>query len=175
MSLGIGNTRVWFPDEYKKGSQNGNANAVSRHTVVAITHAGQPLDNMQKAQRDDPAISMIYATLLSKKALPHSGQWRQHPIRTWWTLWYVDSMLKLSLWCYFSANASGKEALQRNHDTPSAGHQGVEKKLKLKQEAFLVHMEIYTSKCLVCEQTKYPTLTPAPLTNLTNWQTKEDN
>ena len=70
-----------FQIEYMKGLQNGNADALSRHSVVAITYAGQPLDDMRKAQRDDPTISMVYGTLLSKKTPTHFGNWRQHPLR----------------------------------------------------------------------------------------------
>ena len=76
-----------FQIEYKKGSQNGNADALSRHRVVAITYAGQPLDDMRKAQRDGPTISMIYETLLSKKTPTHFGNWRQHPLRRYQQLW----------------------------------------------------------------------------------------
>ena len=60
-----------FQIEYKKGS---NADALSRCSVGAITHSGQPLDDMQKAQRDDPAIGIVYTTLLSKKTPTHSGK-----------------------------------------------------------------------------------------------------
>ena len=48
-----------FKIEYKKGLLNGNADALSRRIVMAITHVGQPLDDMWKAQRDDPIISMM--------------------------------------------------------------------------------------------------------------------
>ena len=68
-----------FQIEYKKGSQNGNADALSRHSVVAITYAGQPLDDMRKAQRDDPTTSMIYGTLLSKKT-PTRTSMNAYPI-----------------------------------------------------------------------------------------------
>ena len=60
-----------FQIEYKKGSQNGNVDALSRCSVGTITHAGQPLGDMQKAQRDDPAISIVYTTFLSKNT-PHT-------------------------------------------------------------------------------------------------------
>ena len=135
-----------FQIEYKKGSQNGNVDALSRRSVGAITHAGQPLDDMRMAQRDDPAISIVYTTLLSKNTPTHSGKWRQHPLRR---------LLSESL---------QREALQRNHDAPSACHQGVEKTLqRLKQEAFWANMandvNQYCSKCDVCQQAK---LQPQP-------------
>ena len=60
------------------------------------------------------------------------------------------------------------EALQRNHDAPSTGHQGVEKTLQhLKQEAFWVHIAKDVNQfCVVCQQAKLPTPTPAPMTNI---------
>ena len=64
-----------------------------------------------------------------------------------------------------------REALQRNHDAPSAGHQGVEKTLqRLKQEVFWADMakdvNQYCSQCVVCQQAKLSTPTPAPMTNI---------
>ncbi|KAL5503413.1 hypothetical protein EMCRGX_G010361, partial [Ephydatia muelleri] len=173
-----------FQIEYKKGSQNGNADALSRRSVGAITHSGQPLDDMRKAQRDDHAIGIVYTTLLSKKTPTHSGKWRQHPLRRYRQLW---SQLQLidGIVCkrYAPSPASDvisvpvlpeslqREALQRNHDAPSAGHQGIEKTLqRLKQEAFWANMakdvNQYCSKCVVCQQAKLPTPTPAPMTNI---------
>ena len=63
-----------------------------------------------------------------------------------------------------------REALQRNHDAPSAGHQGVEITMqRLKQEAFWANMakdvNQYCSKCVVCQQAKLSTTTPAAMTN----------
>eukprot|EP00731_Ephydatia_muelleri_P007072 Em0003g1320a len=136
--------------EYKKGSQNRNVDALSRRSVGVITHAGQALDDMRKAQRDDPAISIVYTTLLSKNTPTHSGKWRQHPLRRYRQLW---SQLQLidGIVCrqYAPSPASDvisvpvlpeslqREALQRNHNAPSACHQGVEKTLqRLKQKHF---------------------------------------
>ena len=173
-----------FQIEYKKGSQNGNVDALSRRSIMAITHAGQPLEGMQRAQRNDPTISVLYTTLLSKKIPAHSGNWRQHPLRRYRQIW---SQLRLidGIVCrrYAPSPASDvisvpvlpeslqKEALQRNHDAPSAGHQGMEKTLqRLKQEAFWVHMarEVneYCNKCVVCQQAKLPNPSPAPITNI---------
>ena len=173
-----------FQIEYKKGSQNGNVDALSRRSIMAITHAGQPLEGMQRAQRNDPTISVLYTTLLSKKIPAHSGNWRQHPLRRYRQIW---SQLRLidGIVCrrYAPSPASDvisvpvlpeslqKEALQRNHDAPSAGHQRMEKTLqRLKQEAFWVHMarEVneYCNKCVVCQQAKLPNPSPAPITNI---------
>ena len=174
-----------FQIEYKKGSQNGNADALSRRSVLAtITHAGQPLEDMQKAQRDDPTISLLYAALLSKKTPAHSGNWRQHALRRYRQIWSQLRLIDCIVCRRYAPSATPdiisvpvlpeslqKEALQRNHDAPSAGHQGVEKTLqRLKQEAFWVHMarEVneYCSKCVVCQQAKLPTPTCAPTTNI---------
>ena len=174
-----------FQIEYKKGSQNGNADALSRRSVLAaITHAGQPLEDMQRAQRDDPTISLLYAALQSKKMPTHSGNWRHNVLRRYRQIW---SQLRLidGIVCrrYAPSPASDiisvpvlpeslhKEALQRNHDAALAGHQGMEKTLqRLRQEAFWVNMarEVneYCSKCVACQQAKLPTPTPAPMTNI---------
>ena len=36
---------------------------------MAITQAGQPLEGIQRAQKNDPTISVLYTTLLSKNLL----------------------------------------------------------------------------------------------------------
>ncbi|KAL5481615.1 hypothetical protein EMCRGX_G021810 [Ephydatia muelleri] len=143
--------------EYKKGSQNGNADALSRRSVGAITHSGQPLDDMRKAQRDDHAIGIVYTTLLSKKTPTHSGKR------------YAPSPASDVISVPVLPESLQREALQRNHDAPSAGHQGIEKTLqRLKQEAFWANVakdvNQYCSKCVVCQQAKLPT--PAPMTNI---------
>ena len=114
---------------------------------------------MRKAQRDDPAIGIVCTTLLSKKTPTHSGKWRLHPLRRYQQLW---SQLQLidGIVCrrYAPSTASDvisapvlpeslqREALQRNHDAPSAGHQGIENTLqRLKQEAFWANMSISTA------------------------------
>ena len=60
-------------------------------------------------------------------------------------------------------------ALLRNHDAPSAGHQGADKTLeRLQQEAYWVGMsadvERYCRECTRCQQSKLPAPTRAPLT-----------
>ena len=61
--------------------------------------------------------------------------------------------------------------LQRNHDAPSSGHQGMEKTLeRLRLEAYWVNMardvERYCRECGVCQQAKLPAPTRAPLTSI---------
>ena len=85
-----------FQIEYKKGSQNGNVDALSRRSIMAITHAGQPLDGMQRAERNDPTISVLYTTLLSKKTPAHFGNWRQHPLRRYRQIVVVGHQLQPS-------------------------------------------------------------------------------
>ena len=63
------------------------------------------------------------------------------------------------------------DALIRNHDNPSAGHQGEEKTLqRLRQEAYWVNMaqdvEKHCQECLKCQQSKQPKPIRAPMTSI---------
>ena len=64
-----------------------------------------------------------------------------------------------------------QQALQCNHDEPTAGHQGVEKILdQLCQEVYWITMardvEQYCRECTKCQQSKLSMLQRAPLTSL---------
>lgn len=61
--------------------------------------------------------------------------------------------------------------LYRSHDTPAAGHQGIEKILeRLRQQAYWVNMsqdvEKHCSECQMCQRSKLPTPTRAPLASV---------
>lgn len=64
-----------------------------------------------------------------------------------------------------------REALLRNHDAPTAGHQGLRKTLeRLRREAYWVSMardvEKHCRECTKCQQAKLPTPQRAPLMNM---------
>ena len=61
--------------------------------------------------------------------------------------------------------------LARNHDTPSAGHQGIERTLeRVREEAYWVNMvrdvEQHCRECTNCQQAKLPAPMRAPLTSM---------
>ena len=64
-----------------------------------------------------------------------------------------------------------KEALIRNHDVPTAGHQGITKTLdRLHHEAYWIdmakHVEEHCRKCTICQNSKLTMPQRAPLQNI---------
>ena len=60
-----------------------------------------------------------------------------------------------------------KEVLLRNHDAPTAGHQGVAKTLeRVRREAYWIdmakHVEEHCRQCIVCQKSKLPMPQRAP-------------
>ena len=74
------------------------------------------------------------------------------------------------LWSVFQP-----DSLYRSHDKPAAGYQGVKKTLEhLHQQAYWINMsrdvEKHCSECQVCQRSKLPCPTRAPLVSVCAWQ-----
>ena len=137
---------------YRKGSLSANADALS-----------------PRYQSDQP---------------PRGREWRQHPLRRYRQLWaqlklvdgvlcrnYIPSPMSESVTVPILPASFRQQALIRNHDTPSAGHQGSDRTLeRLRNEAYWVSMaqdvERYCRECTKCQQSKLPMPPRAPLRNV---------
>lgn len=179
-----------FQMVYRKGSQNGNADALSRRgwpgaSPCAVTTA-RPLHTTEElcaAQQADQDISKLVQARSLSAQRPQSPEWNRQPFQRYRQLWHqlklVDGVLCRS---YVPGPASDRvtvpilpaslrqQALLRNHDVSSAGHQGPEKTLeRLRLEAYWVNMaqdtERHCQECTKCQQSKLPMPQRAPLTN----------
>ena len=177
-----------FHIEYKKGSSNSNADALSRRPtyqpsdVVSAVRTEVDIAALRYAQEHDPHLNQVLLGLKASHVRP--PKWRQYPLRSYAHLW---SQLVFSEGVVYRRYAIGpcedviqvpliphtmrEEALHSCHSAPGAGHQGVEKTLtRLRQEAFWPNMhndvKEFCKNCVLCQRSKLPNLTPAPLTSM---------
>ena len=177
-----------FHIEYKKGSSNSNADALSRRPtyqpsdVVSAVRTEVDIAALRYAQEHDPHLNQVLLGLKVSHVRP--PKWRQYPLRSYAYLW---SQLVLSEGVVYRRNAIGpcedviqvpliphtmrEEALRSCHSAPGAGHQGVEKTLaRLRQEALWPNMhndvKEFCKNCVLCQRSKLPNPTPAPLTSM---------
>ena len=178
-----------FVIKYSKGCQNGNANALSRSLpalpVVAATQfvPGPIKENIQQAQQADPTLQVVYEAVKKPKYRPTFRQWRGTPLSRYCKLWsqltlcdgvlcrqYTPQPLETVVTVPILPKSLQRQALQHCHDSPVAGHQGVNKTLeRLRKEAYWVNMisdvESHCRQCQQCQQSKLSLPSRAPLTS----------
>eukprot|EP00731_Ephydatia_muelleri_P006639 Em0003g887a len=181
-----------FVVQYRKGSQNSNADALSRlpsctvSATIAVVGVWEDRAALRLAQEQDPVLRKVIEALKTSRSKPSS--WSEQPLRRYAQLWQqlvvtavdgiacrryspgpCDDVIEVPL----IPETLRKQALQSCHDVPiaSAGHQGAEKTLaRLRQEVFWVNMardvEEYCRNCVVCQRTKLLMPVRAPMQNV---------
>ena len=178
-----------FQIVYRKGSLNANADALSHlqtsHTcVAAVAMPHYSTVDLRTAQQQDSTISKIHRAHLQSSSPPHGQDWNQHPLKRYRQLWaqlkivdgvlcryYTPSPMAEAVTVPILPTSLHRDALLRNHDALTAGHQGFERTLeRLRQEAYWVSMardvERYCRECTKCQQSKLSRPQRAPLTNM---------
>jgi transposase InsO family protein len=172
-----------FTVVYRRGSQNTNADALSRRRETgmatlptAVTRADMqtPLSDILAAQKQDQVIKLV-AQALKLSSHPATIDWRKPSLRRYSQLWAQLLLKDGIVWRHYTPGPTSdavtvpvlpaalqKEALQQCHDSPQAGHQGAQKTLyRLRRMAYWVNMaqdvECHCRECTVCQQTK-PTM-----------------
>lgn len=181
-----------FKIEYKPGSQNGNADALSRRdspytesSPCAATFLRPDLtqNELHVAQQTDPVIAQLYQHLSTAKP-PSTSTNNQTVVNRYCQFWPQLKLINgIVCRCYRPHPADAivtvpvlppslrHQAIFQAHNAPSAGHLGKEKTLhRLRQEAYWVNMakdvEQHCRECIKCQKTK-PTLPQkAPLINV---------
>ncbi|KAL5500253.1 hypothetical protein EMCRGX_G011778 [Ephydatia muelleri] len=179
-----------FVVQYRKGSQNSNADALSRlpsctvSATTAVVGVWEDRAALRLAQEQDSVLRKVIEALKTSRSKPSS--WSEQPLRRYAQLWQqlvvtavdgiacrryspgpCDDVIEVPL----IPETLNKQALQSCHDVPSAGHQGAEKTLaRLRQEVFWVNMardvEEYCRNCVVCQRTKLLMPVRAPMQNV---------
>ena len=179
-----------FQIVYRKGSLNANADALSRiETQVMSCSATGSLPEyssteLQMAQQADPAVSKVLQACDQASTPPQGQEWRKYPLRRYVQLWsqlqvvdgvlcrqYVHSPISETVTVPILPVSMQPQALIRNHDIPTAGHQGAERTLhRLRKEAYWISMakvvERHCRECTKCQQSKLSMPQRAPLTNV---------
>ena len=148
-----------FTIEYRSGSQNANADALSRHDSpsTCVQSALTQLSNsntrqsLQEEQKRDPILKEVYQALTKSSKAPTGQKWKHPPLNRYRRLWsqlsihdnvicrtYTPDPAVSPVTVPVMPQALHQQALHGVHDIPSAGHQGAEKTLYLlRHEALL--------------------------------------
>ena len=177
-----------FDIVYRKGSLNGNADALSRlptttSTAVAMTSATPKVTDIQQAQQNDLIFQQLFQALSQSQDKPMSLTRKQPLLKRYVQLWHQLSVID-GVICrtYYPSPPSPsvtvpviplslqQQVLHQMHDIPSAGHQGYLKTLsRLKEEAYWPGMaadvQKYCQECSTCQTSKLPSPTRAPMVN----------
>ena len=181
-----------FEIVYRKGSTNGNADALSRrrgpdmetrYTALTTVHASFTAEEIRQAQQQDETIQQLYKALQSEQRHPHR-HWKQPPLRRYAQLWpqlvtvdgivcrkYQPGPTSETIVVPVLPETLHQQALSMGHDSPAAGHQGTLKTLeRIRREAYWVNMaqdvDRHCRECATCQKSKLPMPVRSPLTNI---------
>ena len=177
-----------FSIVYRKGSLNTNADALSRCVLPEVPSAAtlaqtdQTRKELFTAQQNDPVIKAISEALQHSTDKPvRNGKRCRSPLIRYRQLWpqltlvegivcrkYTPGPTRDTIVVPILPPNLQSKALYHSHDAPTAGHQGINKTLeRLGKEAYWVNMardvEKHCRECLICQQSKLPSPTRAPL------------
>ena len=178
-----------FAMQYRKGKDNGNADALSRRsqpdspgTVSTVSATNR--EDIRRNQQDDPVISVIRKALHASSSPPTSQAWHKPPLSRYRQLWpqlmlrdgivyrnYTPGPSSVSVTVPLVPVALQPLFLTQCHDSPQAGHLGAEKTVsRLRHLGYWVGMlqdaERHCQECSTCQEVKPPTPSRAPLTNV---------
>ena len=144
-----------FDIVHRKGSLNGNADALSRlpattSKTVAITSATPKVTGIQQTQQNDLMFQQLYQALLEPPAKPMILVRKQPQLKRYVQLWHQLSVVNgviCRTYCPSPHSSSvtvpviplslQQQILHQVHDIPCTGHQGYLKTLShLKEEAY---------------------------------------
>ena len=175
---------------YRKGSENQNADALSRQFEqldghsAATTVSPQFTEDLKPQQQQDQVISQLYEALSHHPKPPCAQEWSRPPLNRYRQLW-PQLLIKDGLVCRQYTPGPTSEPLIvpiipssyqstllfQYHDHPQAGHLCPDKTAaKIRQIGYWVGMlhdiDRYCQNCSVCQASKQPSPQKAPLINL---------
>ena len=167
-----------FAIVYHKGSANSNADALSHVTTspcaATISLLLYSHEDLRTSQSKDTILSTVLQARLALTDSPQSVKWNKPPLYRYKQLWHQLKVIDGVLCRQYSPSpmqqmvtepllppSLKKDALNRNHDAPTAGHLGADKTLeRLRRDAFWINMakdvEEYCKQCSTCQQSKLP-------------------
>lgn len=179
-----------FCIEYRRGSLNSNADALSRrvpHTAVSAAtqiQSKNTKDELRQAQQNDTIVRKLAEALKHPNRCPSGKIWKSPPLSRYRQLWpqltvvdgvvcrkYTPDPTKETITVPIVPTSLRNSVLIRSHDVPSAGHQGVERTLDhVRREGYWVNMakdaERHCRECTKCQEAKLPAPVRAPLTSI---------
>ena len=91
-----------FEIVYRKGTTNGNADALSQrrgpdretlHAALTTVHAGFTAEEIRQAQQQDKTILQLYNFALHSEQRPPHRDWKKPPLRRYAQLWSQRDMV----------------------------------------------------------------------------------
>jgi len=175
-----------FTITYRKGQDNGNADALSRKAHTAATTQVQLCTNeLRQQQLSDPIIQQIHDALSQTHPIPpQASMWRKHPFSRYKQIWpqlclhdelvcrrYTPSPSLNTVLVPLIPESYRPTLLYQHHNAVSAAHLGFEKTAaRVRQVGYWVGMlqdiEKYCRECVVCQRSKPALPTRAPLTSV---------
>ena len=169
---------------YRKGSLSNNADSLSRRPApVAATTCTSELPDLLQHQGKDPIIRQLRESLQSLSP-PHGPAWRQPSFRRYRQIW-SQLTLQNGLVCRQYAPGPTSDTvlvpvipaslrsllIKQHHDAPGAGHLGPDKTAgRIRLVGYWVGMlqdiEEHCRQCAICQSSKLPVPTRAPLQNV---------
>ena len=157
-----------------------------KNVLSALTQISNHIARQQllQQQKSDPVVKEIFQALSRSSKKPSGQKWKVSPLKRYRQLWSQLEVVQGIVCRTYTPDPAGdsvtvpvlpqplrQQALQSSHDTPSAGHLGVDKTLhRLRHEAYWVSMagdvETYCRQCTRCQQSKAPAPIRAPLTSV---------
>ena len=176
-----------FAIVYRKGTENGNADALSRkhfHSVeaAAATSCSPNLfPDLHLYQHSDPVVRQLHDSLLQSHTSPKGRKWRRHLLRRYRQIWpqlliqdgivfrqYTPGPTADALLVPIVPTSLQTKILQQCHDAVSAGHVGPQKTAEKVRKlgywvGLLQDVNQYCSKCVTCQSAKPPAPQKVPL------------
>ena len=131
-----------FTITYRKGQDNGNAEALSRKTHTAATTQVQlGTDELRQQQLSDSVIQQIHAALSqTNSGSPQTSMWRKRPYSRYKQIWsqlcvhdelvcrrYTTSPCLNTVLVPLIPESYHPTVLYQNHNAVTAAHLGIEK------------------------------------------------
>ena len=179
-----------FTITYRKGTENQNADALSRQFEHVNIHSAATsascsfIKDVKLQQHQDPIVCQLYEALFHSSVHPCTHAWSQPPLNRYRQLWqqllikdgvvyrqYTPGPTSEPLTVPIIPFSYQSTLLHQHHDHPTAGHLGANKTAaKIRQVGYWVGMlhdiTEYCEKCSVCQAFKQPSPQKAPLINI---------
>ena len=172
-----------FSIVYQKGSQNQNADALSRletntecsfPTASTILQSSTFLTELKEAQEKDDLIQQLIEPLRTSQSTLKGRHWRRNPYRRYRQIFHQLVFINGVVYRKYAPGPTSEtvtvpiipkalhhHVIHRNHDPHSSGHLGADKTLsQLRNEAYWagmsIHVDKYCHECVVCQSCKLP-------------------
>ena len=144
---------------YRKGTQNQNADALSRldtkelesrPTATTILQPSPFLAQLREAQMKDEHMQQLHSSLATSQTTLKGRHWQRYPLQRHRQIFHQLLLVNNIVYRKYSPGPTSdtvtvpvipkalrQQILQQNHDLPSSGHLGADKTLgRLQNEAY---------------------------------------